>query len=110
MSMLASFTGGTRWRAALAGLGIGLAVAFASDVSAHAAEPARAIDPGSVRGCCLCRGTAGEEQTSLRTCSDGHSPTQCVAACKEINADSIIFGYQQTCSQGCAGYPTQGLQ
>lgn len=87
-----------------------LAAACLVGVPAGATEPARAIDAATVQGCCLCRGTSGAEQGSLRSCSDGMTPAACVSQCKAANADSVIFGYQQTCSQGCAGYPTQALQ
>lgn len=110
MLMRKAVTNATHWGRALAGLVLALGMVCATGAPAYAAEPARAIDAANVQGCCLCRGTAGAEQSALRACSDGQSPAQCVSACRSIDADSIIFGYQQTCSQGCAGYPTQGLQ
>lgn len=74
-----------------------------------AAQPARAINPDDIRGCCVCRGTAGGDSSSIRSCTDGASVDGCVSQCKSQNADSLAFGYEQACSQGCAGFPTQSL-
>lgn len=73
------------------------------------AQPARAIAPGDVRGCCVCRGTSGGDAQALRSCSDGVGVEACVEQCRSQSADSLAFGYEQTCSQGCAGFPTQSL-
>lgn len=78
--------------------------------SARAAEAVRAIDAAAALGCCVCRGTAGGNASAVRACSDARTADSCVSACKGMNADSIAFGYQQTCSQGCAGFPTQNLK
>ncbi len=78
--------------------------------TARAAEAVRAIDAATALGCCVCRGTAGGDAGAVRACSDARTADSCVSACKGMNADSIAFGYQQACSQGCAGFPTQNLQ
>ena len=64
-------------------------------------------DPKQATGCCVCRGTRGGEQQSIRSCADGVKVEACVAACHTQGGASIGFGYQQTCSQNCAGFPTQ---
>jgi hypothetical protein len=74
------------------------------------ADPPRPVSASEVIGCCVCRGTSGGTATTLRSCSDGVKVDACVTECKGQNADSVLFGYQQTCSQGCAGFPTQSLQ
>jgi hypothetical protein len=79
-------------------------------VPASADEPARAISATQALGCCVCRGTDGGDATAVRACSDARNANSCVSACKAIGADSIAFGYQQTCSEGCAGFPTQSLK
>jgi hypothetical protein len=73
------------------------------------AQPARAIDPSQVSGCCVCRGTSGGDVNSVRSCADGVSVDSCVSQCRGESADSLAFGYEQSCSQGCAGFPTQNL-
>jgi hypothetical protein len=72
-------------------------------------QPARAIAPSEVRGCCVCRGTSGGDAGTLRSCSDGVGVDTCVEQCRSQSADSLAFGYEQSCSQGCAGFPTQSL-
>ncbi len=99
-------TGPRRIGASAAVLAIGLLLSGA----ARAAEAVRAIDATAALGCCVCRGTAGGDASAVRACSDGRTADSCVSACKGMNADSIAFGYQQTCSQGCAGFPTQNLK
>lgn len=100
---------GWRWGrrgAVLASLGV-----FVLSIAATAAlaQP-RAIAANEVRGCCVCRGTAGGDSTVVRSCSDGLSVEACTSQCKGEDADSLAFGYQQTCSQGCAGFPTQSAK
>jgi hypothetical protein len=92
---------------AIGGVGAMLLVASANTTLA---QPARDVSLSEVRGCCVCRGTAGGSATSVRSCSDGVSVETCTSQCKSQNADSLAFGYQQSCSQGCAGFPTQSLQ
>lgn len=87
-------------------LAIGLLVVPSRPV---AAEPVRAIASSELRGCCVCRGTSGGDSSVLRSCSDGVGVEACLEQCKTQNADSLGFGYEQTCSQGCAGFPTQSL-
>ena len=77
--------------------------------SATIAGPKTAVPATDLRGCCVCRGTDGATATTVRSCSDGTSVTACVSTCKGLNADSLAFGNNQTCSQGCAGFPTQNL-
>jgi hypothetical protein len=98
--------GSRRW--AVAGFVAAVSVAVLS-ASATMAEPKKALAAADLRGCCVCRGTDGGSATSVRSCSDGASVDACVSQCKGINADSLAFGHNQTCSQGCAGFPTQGL-
>lgn len=85
------------------------AILLLSAALASAADPPRALSASEIRGCCVCRGTDGGSATTVRSCSDGSSVDACVSQCKGQNADSIAFGYKQTCSQGCAGFPTQSL-
>lgn len=87
-----------------------LCVATLTVPASAADEPARAISATQALGCCVCRGTDGGDATTVRACSDARNANSCVSACKAIGADSIAFGYQQTCSQGCAGFPTQSLK
>jgi hypothetical protein len=84
---------------ALSGVGSGTAGATPPD--------ARQIDASQVAGCCVCRGTTGGEQRSVKSCADGKTVGDCLTTCRSEGAASIGFGYQQTCSQGCAGFPTQ---
>jgi hypothetical protein len=86
------------------------ALALMAAANETMAQPARAISATEVRGCCVCRGTDGGSATSVRSCSDGVSVEACTSQCKGQDADSLAFGYQQTCSQGCAGFPTQSLK
>jgi hypothetical protein len=93
-----------------------LAVLIASFSAAIVMAAASASSAGStalsaseILGCCVCRGTEGGDATAVRSCSDGVKVDTCVSQCKVQNADSIAFGYKQTCSQGCAGFPTQSL-
>jgi len=74
---------------------------------AGAAPPALDIDPQQATGCCVCRGTRSGEQQSIRSCTDGVKVEACVAACRTQGGASIGFGYQQSCSQNCAGFQTQ---
>lgn len=92
---------------ALASLGATLVILSASASSAGSPP---ALSAGEVTGCCVCRGTEGGSATTVRSCVDGVKVDACVSQCKGQNADSIAFGYKQTCSQGCAGFPTQSLQ
>lgn len=73
------------------------------------AQPGHAVTASEARGCCLCRGTAGSDANALRSCSDGVGVEECVDQCRTQNADSLAFGYEQNCSEGCAGFPTQSL-
>jgi len=73
------------------------------------ADPKAAPAATDLRGCCVCRGTDGGAGNTVRSCSDGASVSTCVSTCKGLNADSLAFGNNQTCSQGCAGFPTQNL-
>jgi hypothetical protein len=85
--------------AALLGAGNGTASAAPLD--------ARQIDASKAAGCCVCRGTTGGEQGSIKSCADGKTVGDCLTMCRGEGAASIGFGYQQTCSLGCAGFPTQ---
>jgi hypothetical protein len=76
--------------------------------SATMADP-KALAATDLRGCCVCRGTDGGTGNAVRSCTDGASVSSCVSTCKGLNADSLAFGNNQTCSQGCAGFPTQNL-
>jgi hypothetical protein len=67
----------------------------------------RQLDTGQASGCCVCRGTAGGEQQAIKGCTDGKTTDDCLTQCRSDGAASFGFGYQQTCSQGCAGFPTQ---
>jgi hypothetical protein len=76
--------------------------------SATMADP-KALAATDLHGCCVCRGTDGGTASTVRSCSDGTTVSACVSTCKQLNADSLAFGNNQTCSQGCAGFPTQNL-
>ena len=89
----------------IASLSAGIVMAAAS---ASSAGPT-ALSASEILGCCVCRGTEGGSATTVRSCSDGVKVDTCVSQCKAQSADSIAFGYKQTCSQGCAGFPTQSL-
>ncbi len=95
-----------RWAAAMAVLTLGALLSFTGPATA---APARQLDPNETVGCCVCRGTRDGEQQSLRSCADGVKMQACVDACHSQGGASVGFGYQQTCSQGCAGFPTQAL-
>jgi hypothetical protein len=80
----------------------------AGNSTAGATPPdARQIDASQATGCCVCRGTARGEQGSIKSCADGKTVGDCLTTCRGEGAASIGFGYQQTCSVGCAGFPTQ---
>ena len=80
---------------------------FAASVTM--ADPKSAPAATDMRGCCLCRGIEGGTQSTLRSCSDGASVSSCESTCRDLNADSLVFGNGQTCSGGCGGFPTQSL-
>lgn len=88
-------------------LGAAVVAVVFTPVHAIATQPARALDVSSITGCCACRGTKNGEKTSLKSCSDGLTPESCQSQCDSQNAGSMAFGYQQACSQGCAGFATQ---
>jgi len=90
-------------------MALGLALALlVIGARADAGSPGGSgIDPQTATGCCVCRGTSGGEQQSIRSCTDGVKVEACVAACRTQGGGSIAFGYQQSCSQNCAGFPTQ---
>ncbi len=75
-------------------------------LAASAVQPAAQSAQNAV-GCCVCRGTKNGEKTSLKSCSDGATGQSCLTKCRGENAGSFVFGYAQTCSQGCSGFPTQ---
>ena len=77
--------------------------------TAAAADPPKSLVASEVTGCCVCRGTAGSEPNTIRSCSDGAKVESCISQCRSQNAASIVFGRNQTCSQGCVGFPTQNL-
>ena len=85
------------------------AALVATSATVTLADPARALSASQISGCCVCRGTEGGNATTVRSCTDGVVVDSCVSQCRTQNADSIVFGYKQTCSQGCAGFPTQSL-
>ena len=90
------------------------AIALLSAALLTTSATVTSADPGALTasqltGCCVCRGTEGGNATTVRSCSDGVGVDSCVSQCRTQNADSIAFGYKQTCSQGCAGFPTQSL-
>jgi hypothetical protein len=95
------------WRTASA-LAFGAMLLIGVAGVARAGTP-QAIPATAINGCCVCRGTDGGNATAIRSCSDGSKVDLCVTECKGRNADSMAFGYNQTCSQGCAGFPTQNL-
>jgi len=77
--------------------------------SAGATPPVgRQIDANTVVACCACRGTAGGEKDSIKSCLDASTISGCLLKCRSEGAGSLVFGYEQTCSQGCAGLATQG--
>ncbi len=84
-----------------------LAVVLTFSGRAGATPPGGVVDPKQATGCCVCRGTRGGEQQSIRSCTDGVKVEACVAACHTQGGASIGFGYQQSCSENCAGFPTQ---
>jgi hypothetical protein len=43
----------------------------------------------------------------LKSCSDSTTGQACLSKCRSENAGSFVFGNGQTCSQGCAGFPTK---
>lgn len=87
-----------------------LAVILLSGASTAARAGAQPKYTAETPGCCVCRGINGGSATTIRSCSDGSKVDTCTAQCKAQNADSIAFGYNQTCSQGCAGFATQNLR
>ena len=97
-------------RSSASGLFAAIAAVFLLGVTTAAlAAPPAPLAASEVTGCCACRGTAGGAVDTLKSCSDGTKVDACVSQCKEQNAGSIVFGKNQTCSQGCAGFPTQSL-
>jgi hypothetical protein len=99
-----------RKRTAQRAMLLALGAALLAPAMASAVPPSRQLDVHAVTGCCACRGTKDGEKTSLKSCSDGLTVDACQAKCDVENAGSLVFGYQQTCSQGCAGFATQSLQ
>jgi hypothetical protein len=91
-------------------LGVALAVTCWLPSAALATQPVSGLDAATSTGCCACRGSKNGEQSSLKSCNDGLTPAACQAKCDTLNAGSMVFGYQQTCSQGCAGFATQSLK
>lgn len=85
------------------------AALLTASATATLADPVSALTASQISGCCVCRGTEGGNATTVRSCTDGIGVDSCVSQCRTQNADSIVFGYKQTCSQGCAGFPTQNL-
>lgn len=77
---------------------------------AGATQPTGQLDTQTITGCCACRGTKNGETGSLKSCADGLTVDACQARCGTQNSGSLVFGYQQTCSQGCAGFATQNLK
>ncbi|MDX2167591.1 MAG: hypothetical protein SF182_11030 [Deltaproteobacteria bacterium] len=61
----------------------------------------------SAIGCCICRGTRGGEKTSIKSCVDNTTGQACLSKCRSENAGSFVFGLDQTCQQGCSGFPTK---
>lgn len=102
----------TRWRKRVAhrAMLVALGAALLAPAMASAIQPSRQLDVAAVTGCCACRGTNGGEKTSIKSCSDGLTVDACQANCNIENSGSLVFGYQQTCSQGCAGFATQNLK
>jgi hypothetical protein len=98
-------TRGLATAGAIASLSVAMLIASATVTSAGS----QALSGSQVQGCCVCRGTEGGNASTVRSCSDGVNVDTCVSQCEGQNADSIAFGYKQTCSQGCAGFPTQSL-
>jgi hypothetical protein len=97
-----------RVRQTIAMLGAAAIAAVVAGGRADAAPPiGTQLDPTQMTGCCVCRGTAGGEQQSIRSCADGFTIDGCMAKCHGEGGASVAFGYQQTCSQGCGGFPTQ---
>ncbi|MEO8601427.1 MAG: hypothetical protein ABI629_02515 [bacterium] len=101
-----------RHRAAKLLLFIGLSLFVLAPRTASATQPATALAAQTATGCCACRGTKGGEKMSLKACFDGLTGAACLTKCStpQYNAGSFVFGYQQTCAQGCSGLPTQGLK
>ena len=97
----------TQRRNGLIGLVLAAAVLVISGRADAAAPALPGVDPQQAIGCCVCRGTRDGEQQSIRSCTDGVKIDACVAACRAQGGASIGFGYQQTCSQNCGGFPTQ---
>ena len=79
-------------------------------LSASAQQPAaRNLDVHTVTGCCACRGVKNGDVNYLNSCVDGRTVDSCLQKCQSEQTRSFIFGYQQTCSEGCAGFPTAAL-
>lgn len=100
----------TRAREWLTGAIAALALILLSGAATVAHAGSQPKYTADTPGCCVCRGTEGGQATTIRSCSDGSKVAACAAQCKAQNADSIAFGYNQTCSQGCAGFATQNLR
>lgn len=93
----------TRRRGLVGALVIGVAwMGSAAWGEAQAPRPQSVLE---LRGCCVCRTAA-----NVRSCADGLSVDACNSECEAQSADTVSFGYDQTCAQGCAGLPTQNLR
>ncbi len=84
-------------------IGIALGLVCLAPLAASAVQSQSAQ---SAVGCCVCRGTKNGEKTSIKSCADGTTGQSCLSKCRSENAGSFAFGYDQTCSQGCSGFPT----
>jgi len=69
----------------------------------------RNLDVHAVTGCCVCRGVKNGDVNYLNSCVDGRTVDSCLQKCQSEQTRSFIFGYQQTCSEGCAGFSTAAL-
>jgi hypothetical protein len=74
--------------------------------SAMAGQPSVQSAQSAI-GCCVCRGTRGGEKTSVKSCVDNTTGQACLSKCRSENAGSFAFGNDQTCAQGCSGFPTK---
>ena len=90
----------TGWALAACALSMHVAVA-------RAEQAPRAVTAQSAVGCCVCR-AAVQQQYQIKSCADGYSIDACAIKCRAEGAASLAYGYQQTCQQGCAGFPTAG--
>ena len=53
------------------------------------------------KGCCYCR----QCHATAPACSNSIDMDSCVVTCRTAGCQSLVFGFVDTCQQGCGGMP-----